>query len=98
MTIDSEIAARLKRAEQALAKADRLLQRRRIELGGHGNIEFEDRLFQGVRELAAAVRELAAQAGQSGAVSESHAAELDAQASDLDQAGTWQGYGQRAKE
>ena len=46
---------RLRRTEQILAEADRLLQQRRTELGGPGHTEFEDRLLQGVRELAARI-------------------------------------------
>jgi hypothetical protein len=75
---------RLRRAEQILAEADRLLQQRRTELGGPGHTEFEDRLLQGVRELAAAVRDLAATSGEMAPVSTSHAAELAGTAANLD--------------
>jgi len=95
MTEEIDIAGRLRRTEQALREADRLLQRRRTELGGQGT-EFEDRLLQGVRELAAALRELAAESGHNVPVSASHASELDAQASDLDESDTWQGHGQHS--
>ncbi len=95
MTEEIDIAGRLRRAEQALREADRLLQRRRTELGGQGT-EFEDRLLQGVRELAAALRELAAEGGHNVPVSASHASELDAQASDLDESDTWQGHGRHS--
>ena len=76
--------ARLGRAEQILAEADRLLQRRRAELGGPGHVEFEDRLLQGVRELAAVVRDLAAAGAETAPVSTSHAAELAETAANLD--------------
>ena len=95
MTQEIDIAGRLRRAEEALREADRLLQRRRTELGGQGGTEFEDRLLQGVRELGAALRELAADGGHDVPVSASHASELDAQASDLDETDTWQGHGVR---
>ncbi len=95
MTEEIDIAGRLRRTEQALREADRLLQRRRTELGGQGT-EFEDRLLQGVRELAAALRELAAEGGHNVPVSASHASELDAQASDLDESDTWQGHGRHS--
>jgi len=95
MTEEIDIAGRLRRAEQALREADRLLQRRRTELGGQGNTEFEDRFLQGVREMGAALRELAATGGHNVPVSASHASELDAQASDLDETGTWLGHGRR---
>lgn len=75
---------RLRRAEQNLAEADRLLQRRRTELGGPDASDFEDRLLQGVRELAAVVRDLAAQDEGFAPVSASHAAELAATATTLD--------------
>jgi hypothetical protein len=75
--------ARLGRAEEILAEADRLLQRRRTELGGPGHVEFEDRLLQGVRELAAVVRDLAATGGEMTPVSTSHAAELAETATNL---------------
>lgn len=75
---------RLRRAETILAEADRLLQRRRAELGGGETVEFEDRLLQGVRELAAVVRDLAAEGGAVAHVSSSHAAELAGTATDLD--------------
>lgn len=94
MTGEIDIAGRLRRAEQALREADRLLQRRRTELGGQGT-EFEDRLLQGVREMGAALRELAAMGGHNVPVSASHASELDAHASALDEADTWPGHGRR---
>lgn len=95
MTEEIDIAGRLRRAEQALREADRLLQRRRTELGGAGDTEFEDRLLQGVREMGAALRELAAMGGHNVPVSASHAAELDEQASDLDESDTWQRHGRQ---
>lgn len=93
--MDIDIAGRLRRAEQALREADRLLQRRRTELGGAGDTEFEDRLLQGVRELGAALRELAAMGGHNVPVSASHASELDDHASDLDEVAPHPGYGGR---
>jgi hypothetical protein len=78
------LQARLRRAEQHLAEADRLLQRRRTELGGPTASDFEDQLLQGVRELAAVVRDLAAQDDGFAPVSDSHAAELAASAATLD--------------
>jgi hypothetical protein len=82
--VREEWQGRLRRAEQILAEADRLLQQRRTELGGPGPVEFEDRLLQGVRELAAVVRDLAATAGNMASVSTSHAAELADTAAHLD--------------
>jgi hypothetical protein len=79
------LQARLRRAEQNLAEADRLLQRRRTELGGNTTNDFEDQLLQGVRELAAVVRDLAAQDDGFAPVSDSHAAELAATAATLDE-------------
>ena len=79
------LQARLRRAEQNLAEADRLLQRRRTELGGPTASDFEDQLLQGVRELAAVVRDLAAQDDGFAPVSASHAAELAATAATLDE-------------
>ena len=76
--------ARLRRTEQILAEADALLQRRKTELGGPGHVEFEDRLLQGVRELAAVVRDLAAIGERLAPVSTSHAAELAETAALLD--------------
>ncbi len=78
-----DLGERVRRAEEALRAAEGLLLRRRTELGGAGDTEFEDRLLQGVRELAAAVRELAAYAGHLAQVSSSHASELTARATDL---------------
>lgn len=78
------LQARLRRAEQNLAEADRLLQRRRTELGGPTANDFEDQLLQGVRELAALVRDLAARDDSFAPVSASHAAELAATAATLD--------------
>ncbi len=95
MTEEIDIAGRLRRAEQALREADRLLQRRRTELGGAGDTEFEDRLLQGVREMGAALRELAAMGGHNVPVSASHASELDDHASDLDETDPRPGYGGR---
>jgi hypothetical protein len=79
--------ARLRRAEVILAEADRLLQRRRTELGGAEDAEFEDRLLQGVREIGAVMRDLLAAEGGMASVSSSHAAELAATADHLDEAG-----------
>ena len=78
------LQARLRRAEQNLAEADRLLQRRRTELGGPAVNDFEDQILQGVRELAAVVRDLAARDDGFAPVSASHAAELAATAAILD--------------
>lgn len=74
---------RLRQAEAILMEADRLLQRRRAELGGLGQVEFEDRLLQGVRELAAVVRDLVAAGGGMAAVSTDHSVELAATATEL---------------
>ena len=79
--------ARLRRAEKNLIEADHLLQRRRTELGGAGDADFEDRLLQGVRELAAVVRDLVSESAGIARVSASHAAELDHAAVELDRAG-----------
>lgn len=79
-----DLGARVRRAEEALRAAEALLLRRRTELGGPDATAFEDRLLQGVRELAAAVRELAAYGGHLGQVSTSHDSELTARATDLD--------------
>lgn len=81
---DAAVSARLGRAERALAEAERLLRRRQAELGAAGGADFEDRLLQGVRELAAVVRDLAAQAGQVSPVSAGHTAELADTATTLD--------------
>jgi len=78
---------RLRRAEKSLTEADHLLQRRRTELGGAGDADFEDRLLQGVRELAAVVRDLVSEGGGMAGVSASHAAELEQAATELDRAG-----------
>lgn len=86
MTGDPAMQARLRAAERTLAEADRLLQRRRTELGGSGAVDFEDRLLQGVRELAAVVRDLAAQDWGMAPVSTSQAAELDETAAEHDRA------------
>lgn len=74
--------------EEALRAAEALLLRRRTELGGPDDTAFEDRLLQGVRELAATVRELSAYGGHLGHVSTNHAAELTARATDLDDSTT----------
>jgi hypothetical protein len=87
MTKDTAIPARLRRAEKSLAEADHLLQRRRTELGGAGDADFEDRLLQGVRELAAVVRDLVSEGGRMAGVSASHAAELEQAAIELDRSG-----------
>ena len=87
MTRDTAMPERLRSAEKSLAEADHLLQRRRTELGGAGDAEFEDRLLQGVRELAAVVRDLVSEGGGMAAVSASHAAELEQAAIELDRAG-----------
>ena len=79
------IEARLRRAETILAEADRLLQRRRVALGGPGEGDVEDRLLQGVRELAAVLRDILATGGDMAPVSSGHAAELAATAEYLDQ-------------
>ena len=84
MLRDTAIPERLRRAEKSLAEADHLLQRRRTELGGAGDADFEDRLLQGVRELAAAVRDLVSEGGGMAGVSDSHAAELEQAAIALD--------------
>lgn len=84
MQDETMIRDRLRRAEQNLNEADRLLQRRRTELGGSGASDFEDRLLQGVRELAAVVRDLAARDEGFAPVSTSHAAELAATATTLE--------------
>jgi hypothetical protein len=84
-----DLGARVRRAEGALRAAEGLLLRRQTDLGGAGDTAFEDRLLQGVRELAAAVRELAAYAGHLGQVSGSHAAELSARATDLAAVRPW---------
>lgn len=88
MQDETSVRARLRRAEQNLNEADRLLQRRRTELGGPGESDFEDRLLQGVRELAAVVRDLAARDEGFAPVSASHAAELAATATTLDHSPT----------
>lgn len=87
MSKDTAIPERLRRAEKNLAEADHLLQRRRTELGGAGDAEFEDRLLQGVRELAAVIRDLISEDGVMAGVSASHAAELEQVAIELDRSG-----------
>ncbi len=87
MTRDTAMPERLRRAEKSLAEADHLLQRRRTELGGAGDADFEDRLLQGVRELAAVVRDLVSEGGGMARVSASHAAELEQAAVELDRPG-----------
>ncbi|HEY8597508.1 MAG TPA: hypothetical protein VIL85_03700 [Thermomicrobiales bacterium] len=87
MTRDTAIPERLRRAEKSLAEADHLLQRRRTELGGAGGADFEDRLLQGMRELAAVIRDLVAEGGGMAGVSDSHAAELEQAAIALDHPG-----------
>jgi len=77
---------RLRRAEQALAEAEQLLRRRQAEIDGQQQVEFDGRLLQGVRELAAMVREMAAQGQQVSSVSAEHAAELDETAAQLTRA------------
>ncbi len=76
MTEQAALQERLGRVEATLAEADRLLQRRRADLGGPGHVEFEDRLLQGVRELAAVVRDLASAGGGVDRVSPDQSAAL----------------------
>ncbi len=83
-----DLGERVRRAEEALREAEALLLRRQTELGGASTTAFEDRLLQGVRELAAAVRELSAYGGHIGQVSASHAGELEARAAELDDSTT----------
>jgi len=87
MTENTAMPERLRRVEKILAEADHLLQRRRTELGGADAADFEDRLLQGVRELAAVVRDMVAENGRMAAVSTSHAAELEQAAIELDRVG-----------